>query len=181
MNTNLSLNQSLKQQLVLSPQLIQTLEVLAMNNLELQDRIRGEIEQNPALIIPPEKNISIERLASYTSRGTAADDYSDRSSYGSDRSMGIRTSGTYDQAASDNNRMFLEGALTSPESLQDHLLEQLGCITLPEEIYELGALIISNLDHNGFHRNPVEELTTPSRKKELEQALDVVQSLDPRE
>lgn len=179
MNTNLSLNQSLKQQLVLSPQLIQTLEVLAMNNLELQDRIRGEIEQNPALIIPPERNISIERLASFTTRGTVADDYSDTSSYGSDRSMGIRTSGTFDQAASDNNRMFLEGALTSPESLQDHLLEQLGCIPLPEEIYELGRLIISNLDHNGFHKNPVEELTGASRKRELYEALTVVQSLDP--
>ncbi len=66
-----------------------------------------------------------------------------------------------------------------PESLQDHLLEQLGCIPLPEEIYELGRLIISNLDHNGFHKNPVEELTGASRKRELYEALTVVQSLDP--
>ncbi len=179
MNNSLSLNQSLKQQLVLSPQLIQTLEVLAMNNLELHDRIKNEIEQNPALIIPPERNISIERLSSLSSQGSVVDDYSDKSSYGSDKSMGIRTSGTFDQAASDNNKMFLEGALTSPESLQDHLLEQLGCIPVDEGTYDLACLIISNLDHNGFHRNPVEELAPSSQAKLLQEALTLVQSLDP--
>ncbi len=179
MNNSLSLNQSLKQQLVLSPQLIQTLEVLAMNNIELHERIKGEIEQNPALVIPPERNLSIERLSSISSKGSVAEDLSDKSSYGSDKSMGIRTSGTFDQAASDNNKMFLEGALTSPESLQDHLLEQLGCLSIDEEKCELAKLIISNLDHNGFHRNQVDELVPSARRKKLHEALEVVQALDP--
>ena len=122
MNTSLHLQHSLKQQLTLSPQLIQTFEVLAMSNLELQQKIRSEIEKNPALEIPPERNISIERLSERTNKGSIADDYSDRSSYGSDYT---RLSSSFDQTASDNNQQFIEGALSTHESLQEYLLNQL--------------------------------------------------------
>ena len=178
MNTSLHLQHSLKQQLTLSPQLIQTFEVLAMSNLELQQKIRNEIEQNPALEIPTERNISIERLAERTNKGSIVDDYSDRSSYGSDYTS-TRISSNYDSQASDNNQQFLEGALSSDLSLQQHLLTQLGCIPLTQEQYELGHLIISNLDHNGFHKNEVSSLAPSNKKKALASALSVVQSLDP--
>lgn len=178
MNTSLNLQQSLKQQLTLSPQLIQTFEVLAMSNLELQEKIRTEIEQNPALEIPRERNVSIERLAEKSDKGTIIDDYSDKSSYGSDYTS-TRLSSNYDSQASDNNQQFLEGALTTTLSLQEHLLSQLGCIPLTPEQYELGHLIISNLDHNGFHKNEVTSLVPSNRKKELLLALKTVQSLDP--
>lgn len=178
MNTSLNIQQSLKQQLTLSPQLIQTFEVLAMSNLELQEKIRTEIEQNPALEIPKERNVSIERLAEKSDKGTIIDDYSDKSSYGSDYTF-TRLSSNYDSQASDNNQQFLEGALTNTPSLQDHLLSQLGCIPLSHEEYELGHLIISNLDHNGFHKNEVTSLVPPNKKKQLHAALTIVQSLDP--
>ncbi|NCB00580.1 MAG: RNA polymerase sigma-54 factor [Spirochaetia bacterium] len=176
MNTSLNLQQSLKQQLSLSPQLIQTFEVLAMSNLELQQKIRAEIEQNPALEIPNEKNISIERLAQRSEKGSIVDDYSDKSKFGSDYT---RLSSSYNQEASDNNQQFLEGALSSEESLQEYLLRQLGCMKLDEELYTLSHLIISNLNHNGFHNNELSSLAPISKKKELNKALLIVQSLDP--
>ncbi len=178
MNTSLHLQQSLKQQLTLSPQLIQTFEVLAMSNLELQQKIRNEIEQNPALEIPRERNISIERLAEKSNKGSIIDDYSDKSSYGSDYTA-TRLSSNYDSQASDNNQQFLEGALSTDLSLQEHLLTQLGCIPLTAEQYELGHLIISNLDHNGFHNNEITSLVPSNKRKALASALLVVQSLDP--
>ena len=178
MDTSLNLQQSLKQQLTLSPQLIQTFEVLAMSNLELQQKIRNEIEQNPALEIPTERNLSIERLSEKSDKGSIIDDYSDKSSYGSDYTS-TRLSSNYDTQASDNNQQFLEGALSSGFSLQDHLLEQLGCITLSNEEYELGKLIISNLDHNGFHNNEVTSLVPNNKKRELNKVLHIVQSFDP--
>ncbi|MDD3998395.1 MAG: RNA polymerase sigma-54 factor, partial [Sphaerochaetaceae bacterium] len=63
MDTSVGLNQSLKQQLTLSPQLIQSFEILAMSVLELQQRVKTEIEANPALEIPAERSVSLERLA----------------------------------------------------------------------------------------------------------------------
>ncbi len=176
MDTSLTLQHALKQQLSLSPQLIQTFEVLAMSNLELQQRIRNEIEQNPALEIPSEKNISIERLSATSDKGTIADDYSDKSSYGSDYT---RLSSSYDQNASDNNQQFIEGALSTSESLQEHLLTQLGCLSLCEEEYRLAQLIISNLDRNGFHNNEIASLVPSNKRKELSRALEIVQSFDP--
>ncbi len=179
MNNSLSLQQSLKQQLTLSPQLIQTFEVLAMSTVELQEKIRTEIEQNPALEIPSERNISIEQLSQRSNSGSIIDDYSDKSSYGSDRYSNIRQSTYFDQEKSDNNQMFIESALAKGESLQDHLLTQLGCMILSEEEQQLGTLIISNLDHNGFHKNEVTSLVSPDKKEKLLKVLSIIQTLDP--
>jgi len=169
---------TLKQQLTLSPQLIQTFEILAMSALELQQKIKTEIEQNPALEIPTERSLSIERIAAAESAKRADDDYGDSSPSFYERSN-VRLSHVYNQEAADNNQMFIEGALSRSESLQEHLMRQLGCLKLTETEQELGRLIISNLDYNGFHKNPVESLVKAPQLAALQAMLAVVQSLDP--
>ena len=180
MSPSLGLQQSLKQQLTLSPQLIQTFEILAMSTLELQQRIKTEIEQNPALEIPTERSVSIERISEQETRSKPEDDFSDSSAYDPERyRSSVRLSSSYDQDAADKNQQFLEGTLTTSETLQDYLLRQLGCLKISEQEYEVGRIIISNLDHNGFHRNPVETLAKGERRKLLLATLPIVQSLDP--
>ena len=165
MNPSLGLQQTLKQQLTLSPQLIQTFEILAMSSLELQQRIKAEIEQNPALEIPSERSVSIERIAEAQSRSRQEDDFSDSTSYDPTRYRGdVHLSSRYDQEAADRNQQYLEGALAKSETLQEYLMRQLGCLRLTEQETELGNLIISNLDPNGFHRNPPESLVKAERK-----------------
>ena len=73
MSPSLGLQQTLKQQLTLSPQLIQTFEILAMSSLELQQKIKAEIEQNPAIEIPTERSVSIERISEQESRKSPCD------------------------------------------------------------------------------------------------------------
>ena len=180
MSPSLGLQQSLKQQLTLSPQLIQTFEILAMSTLELQQRIKTEIEQNPALEIPTERSVSIERISEQETRSKPEDDFSDSSAYDPERyRSSVRLSSSYDQDAADKNQQFLEGTLTTSETLQDYLLRQLGCLKISEQEYKVGRIIISNLDHNGFHRNPVETLAKGERRKLLLATLPIVQSLDP--
>ena len=181
MNTSVGLSQSLKQQLTLSPQLIQTFEILAMSTLELQQKIRTEIEINPALEIPAESGISLERL-SEQDNSTPEDDYGDSSMYDPDRyrpHSDLRESSNYDQDAADRNHQFLEGALSRSETLQEHLVKQLGCLRLTDEQMELGILLISNLDQNGFHQQPPESLVKANRKEALLAMISIVQSLDP--
>lgn len=180
MSPSLGLQQTLKQQLTLSPQLIQTFEILAMSTLELQQRIKTEIEQNPALEIPTERTVSIERISEQERRNKPEDDFGDSAAYDPQQyRSSVRLSGSYDQEAADRNQQFLEGALTSSETLQDYLLRQLGCLKIPEQQYEVGKIIISNLDHNGFHRNPPESLAKGEKKRLLLATLPIVQSLDP--
>jgi RNA polymerase sigma-54 factor len=180
MSPSLGLQQELKQQLKLSPQLIQTFEILAMSSLELQQKIKAEIEQNPALEIPSERSVSLEKLSEQENRSKVEDDYSDNAAYDPTRHYSsTRVSGSYDQEAADRNQQFLEGALSTSETLQDYVLRQLGCLRLTEEEYELGKLIISNLDQHGFHRNPPESLVKTSAQKRLLDMLQVVQRLDP--
>ncbi|MFA5570825.1 MAG: RNA polymerase sigma-54 factor, partial [Sphaerochaetaceae bacterium] len=180
MKQTLGIQQTLKQQLTLSPQLIQTFEILAMSTLELQQRIKAEIEQNPALEIPSERVVSIERISAAEGRKRTDDDLSDTTTFPSERlGSSTRLSYTYNQEAADSNLQFLEGALSTQETLQEYLLRQLGCLSLSEEEFELGSLIISNIDYNGFHRNPVDSLVPQKRLSSLLDALAIVQKLDP--
>jgi RNA polymerase sigma-54 factor len=180
MSPSLGLQQTLKQQLTLSPQLIQTFEILAMSTLELQQKIKAEIEQNPALEIPVDRSVSIERISEQERRTKPEDNLGDDSSYDPQQyRSSVRLSGSYDQEAADKNQQFLEGTLTSSETLQDYLLRQLGCLKISEEQYEAGKIIISNLDHNGFHRNPPENLAKGEMKRLVMSTLPIVQSLDP--
>ena len=178
MDTSLGLTQSLKQQLTLSPQLIQTLEILAMSTLELQQRIKNEIEINPALAIPAERNVSLERLAARQD-SHVDDDLGDSPRYGRSMDGFTRLSSSYDQEAADRNARFIDGALSRSETLQEHLIRQLGCLKLSDEQMELGTLIISNLDHNGFYRVDPVSLVPDSRMKPLMEMIPIVQSLDP--
>ena len=182
MDTSVGLNQSLKQQLTLSPQLIQSFEILAMSVLELQQRVKTEIEANPALEIPAERSVSLERLAERQD-SRIDDNYGDSVGFGigarSDFQSGTRQSYSYDQEAADRNARYIDGALSRSETLQEYLLRQLGCLRLTDEQMELGALIISNLDQNGFHKLPVESLVAAERQQALQGVLSIVQTLDP--
>ncbi|MDY0371558.1 MAG: RNA polymerase sigma-54 factor, partial [Sphaerochaetaceae bacterium] len=138
MNPKLGLQQSLKQQLTLSPQLIQTFEILAMSTLELQQKIKTEVEQNPALEIPTARMLSIEKISAQENKARPEDDYSDTTVYEPSYRSNIRLSSYYDQDSADRNQQFLEGALSKSQSLQEYLLRQLGCLRLNEQEREIG-------------------------------------------
>lgn len=74
-----------------------------------------------------------------------------------------------------------ETFLSSPVTLADHLYTQLSVMVLPEAVRQAADLIIGNLDENGYLTVPLEELAQPGETglPELQEALKVVQSLDP--
>lgn len=211
-STGLSLAQ--KQQLKLSPQLIQSFELMALPLQELQAKIQTEIESNPALEIPESRELSFDAYANAqmkSENSNREDDYSDSSSYGSDEfrettppetyggasvsdygadygasygngSYGngsYGTGGGYDDEASDRQHQFIEGALSHDETLQEHLLGQLGCTPLSPEEQRIGELIISNLDGNGFHRRDPASLIKQNQTAMLKKMLALIQTFDP--
>ncbi|MDY0287537.1 MAG: RNA polymerase factor sigma-54 [Sphaerochaeta sp.] len=169
----LSLSLSQKQQLKLSPQLLQSFELMALPLAELQQKIKAEIEINPALEIPSGREASFEVFAENNQdRERSSDSYSDSSSYGSDKSG-------YDTEASDRRQSFMENALSDEETLQEHLLSQLGCEALSKEEYEVGMLLITNLDANGFHVQEPLGLLKKEQKPLFEPMLERIHRFDP--
>jgi len=83
------------------------------------------------------------------------------------------------QAAADEKQRFIEGALSHPETLQEHLLWQLRLESVDENIRRVGELLIQNLDEDGFHKEPVELLLQNEEPAIIAGALNVVRALDP--
>jgi len=74
-----------------------------------------------------------------------------------------------------------ETFLSAPVTLSDHLHAQLSVLVLSDAIRDAAELIIGNLDENGYLSASLEELAAPGESSvtELEEALKVIQSLDP--
>jgi RNA polymerase sigma-54 factor len=74
-----------------------------------------------------------------------------------------------------------ETFLSAPVTLSDHLQSQLAIEVMPEGVREGALSIIGNLDDNGYLISGVEEIAQSEQLKleDVEEALKVVQSLDP--
>ncbi len=152
----------MQQRLSLSPQLVQSIKLMGMPFAELRERILEEVDKNPALEI--------------VSDPFAAESLSPRPP----EARGLRVSSrSANEIASDEHRDFIEGALSREETLQGHLLSQLSELSLPPEVAALSALVIQNLDGDGFNAAPPEELPGGDDPVLLQEALDTVRSLDP--
>lgn len=182
MDNYTGLQQTLRTEQTLSPQMLQSLALLPMPITELKQFIQSEIESNPALEIPehefdnliPDNSVSepAERL------DERMDDY-DSSFYENAFSGGI--TGGFDPEASDRKQQMIENSPSGGESLSQHLLVQLGESDLSDTQYEIGELLIGNLDANGFYIVPLSTLFENRQysQQDIETTLSVVRSFDP--
>lgn len=152
----------------MTPQLFQAIKVMAMPIQELRTAIREEIEKNPALeVIEDRSSDSYDEVSFQQDEENYFEDTSD---------AGFIARETGD---SDAKRKFIEGVLTRPETLHEHLLWQLRLQPLPAEWYRIGELIILNLDDNGFHREPPQILVEGEFHPILEKLIAIIQTFDP--
>ena len=149
---------------VLAPQLRQSLKILQASALELRSVIQEELQMNPTLEELPEENISLDAPKADTF-DLPNEDY--RSQMGTKQSTAKHD--------------FLMDSLTAEETLQDHLLDQVLCLNLPENLKNVIFFIIGSLNEKGFLELPIDEivLQTGSNYAEVQEALTVVQQLEP--
>jgi RNA polymerase sigma-54 factor len=154
-----------KQQLKMNPQLYQSIKLMELPIVELHERIEQELESNPALeVIEDKSTISLnetdnQRKEEYEYFETTSDP--GRSEY-----------------AAEEHRRFIEGVLTRPETLQEHLLWQLQLEPVDDELRSIAGTLIQNLDDDGFHKENPETLF-PSPQNRLQEAMKLVQGLEP--
>ena len=173
MDASLNLNQSLRTEQTLSPQMLQSLALLPMPILELKAHIQAEIESNPALEIP-DSEYDLSQFEPEKER--TLDDRMDDADSADYESL------TYhDEEASDRKQMMIENTSAPGETLKEHLTKQLGEADISERIEQAGEILISNLDQNGFFILSLESLfeNTDFTKEEIDEAVSVIQGFDP--
>ncbi|MBN2282720.1 MAG: RNA polymerase factor sigma-54 [Deltaproteobacteria bacterium] len=178
----------LTQQLIMTPQLQQSIKLLQLSRIELIDAINQEMEQNPLLEertyeedIKTEAAPEIdefkaeEKTPEITGEGDGRDEF-DWDGYLEDFGpVGVNYYREEGEAPP------LENVLTQTASLTDHLLWQLNLSRIDEEEKRIGRQVIGNLDNNGYLKATVEEIAaieavTPEA---AEAVLKKVQEFDP--
>ena len=164
------LNLKVSQRQVLTPGLVQMVSVLALNKLELKDMINSEMIENPVLEELEETGASLEERAGVegdrerTAEETAVEakreekdpfDEIDFGSYFQDYlDPGYKTASNFEEY----DKPSFEHFLSAPSTLTDHLLWQLGSLTLTDEVRAAAELVIGNLDSNGYLTSTDEEM-----------------------
>jgi RNA polymerase sigma-54 factor len=160
------------QQLRLAPQIYQSLKLMELPLIDLREKIEEELTKNPALeMLEEPPTVSLDQSVERYSARKDDDDYYELSA-GPNFSRG-------GEEASDEKRRFLEGAISRPETLQEHLLWQLSLETADSDVRRIGELVIQNLNEDGFHKEPLDLLLKGEDPVKIGRALALVQSLDP--
>ena len=163
----------------MTPQLYQSIKLMEMPLIDLRAKIEEELERNPALeVLEDNSTVSLDDEEA----SGEVEEYFETSS-----DSGFIYSGTGGAAASDQHHQFIEGALSRPETLQQHLLWQLQLEPADDELRAVAAILIQNLDDDGFHKEPPETLFAKSKLPQtllaesalLLEAMHLVQTLDP--
>ncbi len=168
------LNVKLSQRQILTPGLVQMVSVLALNKLELKDMINAEMVENPVLeeledAVPLLDDVGRQeeerdRLASKATSEEApaiADEKKDPfeeidfgSFFQDYLDPGYRSSGEMEEI----EKPSFENFLSKPGNLSDHLLWQLGAISVRPPVHQAAELIIGNLNEEGYLIASDEEL-----------------------
>jgi len=162
---NLSLRVSQRQ--ILTPGLVQMVSVLALNKLELKDMINAEIVENPVL---EELEDSVPLLDQATGReeeraaAAAAEtvpekkdpfDEIDFGSYFQDYlDPGYKSRAEMEEI----ERPSFEAFLSKAPNLTDHLMWQLGSLSLSPPVREAAETVVGNLNEDGYLLGTDEEL-----------------------
>jgi RNA polymerase sigma-54 factor len=202
--------QKLGQQLVMTPQLRQAIKILQVSRAELEQLVDQELEENPVLEEdmegraeqepveePPRTEERLDNSGGESDEewpeptaqretttelepesGLNSIDWNEYlTNYSNDWHASSATPADYD----DEKRPSLESMLVRAQSLTEHLIWQLQMNPLDDEEQAVTALLIGNMDKDGYLQLQVEEIAFQSGKdfEVVERALQRIHELDP--
>jgi len=200
-----SLQLRLSQHLTLTPQLQQSIRLLQLSTLELNQEIEKILQDNP--LLEREDGFHEESLGATPPVGSSAELSSGATSSSSaDSATGDSDSGSNDSGANDSGEgnsfdeafSYSSGAAhddndeaeypqlaAETQTLREHLISQLSLTKLSERDQRLVTLLIDSLDDDGYLHQDLDELVSmlPAELEieieELHVALRHLQNLDP--
>ena len=181
----MALKQHLAQKLEqrLSPQQIQLMKLLQVPTMELDQRIKQEIEENPAL----------EEGADQPEEEFEQDDYGDEGDDSRDDEFDISDylddDPDYKTRVSNKGRDEEEKVipLSGEQTFQERLQQQLHLLALSDQEFVIADTIIGNLDESGYLKREVDAIVDDlafsqnisTTEEEVEKVLELIQDLDP--
>jgi RNA polymerase sigma-54 factor len=191
---SLSLRQS--QQLVLTPQLRQAIQLLQLSNLEIDAFLAEELSKNPLLEVPSDEGGEEQPAGDFAPdeasgeeapddpgaddliKGQADDDRPldvdwQSEALETDSFSDVVTSGAGDEAFD------FERVQYAAASLSEHLIDQLHGVS--GDLGDLARIITETLDETGYLSVPLQHIAdlTGAPPPLVEKALELVQGLDP--
>jgi RNA polymerase sigma-54 factor len=196
------------QKQMLAPRMIQSMEILQLPVMALEERIEQEIQNNETLEVeetgeaaataepvvtvadapepPPERTVDERPLIVDQEHANQADferTYDWASEYPDSDDDRSRPSASQVDDAGDRYLDVMANMVERPETLSNHLHDQLTNYELTDAERQAADKVIYNLDANGYLPMPLEELVDPEgpagQLALLEKALAVVQTMDP--
>ena len=159
----------------LSPQQLLAVQLLEMTTVEIEERVRGEVMDNPALdAVEPDEVMpqGEDEAAGDVYVSESDDDYS-----GND-DIPVAPSGYVPS---------MDTTYGDVVSFGDTLMEQLGALSLSPDEMAIGEYIIGTLDEDGLLRKPLSEIedelliynNISTTEEELLSVLKAIQTFDP--
>ena len=197
---NQRLTQTQRQELKLSPQQIQLMKLLQLPLIELEQRIKEEMEINPALedVRDHDYDDNESNVDEPTDDNGENDDYNDdevnfnkEDEFDFNDFLPEEDLDDYSYKLHTNNYSGddddYEAPIVNEETFQDYLNQQLAYHDLTDEQLEIGQYIIGNLDDNGYLNRPVANIVddmlftmnVSTTEEEVNEVLRIVQQLDP--
>jgi RNA polymerase sigma-54 factor len=190
----------MEQRMKLAPHMIQSMEILQLPILALQERIEQELNSNPVLELDDDSNPDeIEAPAEpaqdddpsekalVVDGENQAEDFERLSNLGDEFKDLIDQSGPYHSRRNDDEKDLkleaIKNTAAPPQSLHDYLTEQWRLVDADEPVRKAGNMIIDYIDGRGYLSVPLEQLhnkdQTGFMPEHLKAALSLVQELDP--
>jgi RNA polymerase sigma-54 factor len=174
------LTQKLEQRL--SPQQIQLMKLLQVPTMELDQRIKQEIEENPALEEGSDE-LEDEFDNQDDTEENDTDDEFDLSDYIDDDIADYKTHAN-NQSKDDEERVI---PLSGEQSFQEKLSEQLHLLELNETEFIIADILIGNLDESGYLNRDLEAIVDDlafsmnviTSEQEVKSILGLIQTFDP--
>ena len=190
----------LEQRMKLAPHMIQSMEILQLPLLALQERIEQELNSNPVLELEePEapdteesqddfdEDALAEKDMVISTDSNRVEDFERLDSLGSefrdviDPSGPMPSKGAGDEV--DSKLQALKNTAALPQSLHEHLLDQWHLLDVTDGIKNAGERIIDYIDNRGFLSVRLEQLHNKDKNDysydDLVAALELVQTLEP--
>jgi RNA polymerase sigma-54 factor len=185
---------SLKLQQKLSFQMIQSLKLLQINTLQLEQLINTELEMNPVLETAEETEADEEREENEeaneeegSDEGDGEDDTDEELEVNEDEvdweeylEDGFDIGGKMTEETESKSDTY-EPTAVYQASLTEYLTNQLAEKKLSKKMRMLVQFIIGNLDADGYCRIPLEDIASSTNTSvfDVEEALNIVWNMDP--
>ena len=203
MRLDLGQHMRMEQRMKLAPRMIQSMEILQLPLMALQERIEQELQENPVLemrevsdgpdrpetleVEHPDQPTLEEGPLVIGEDGGSADDYQRLAEVGRDWQDHFESGHRPSRAAlaerTQRKHQAEQNVPNRPAGLYEHLIGQLGVLDMTPEARDACGVLIEHLDDNGYLKMSLDDLARevgPDATSALmHQALACVQRLDP--